>query len=302
MINLEWLRTFKTIYEKGSMTAAAEHLFLSQPGVSLHLSSLENHVGYKLFERRPRLLIPTERGKQLYNTIADPIARLEEIELKSQKSAVEDRPTITLGMCFETFQLSLEAAVPDLPFNLILEFDDYRQLLQKLESQVTDLVVTPHNPELRGVQYEAFSQEQIVLVAGKGIDLSGFDPSNKKKLMEWLHAQAWFGIAGDNDHMHRFWKLNFGSTPDFRPNYIVPNFHSILRSLSRAPALAIVPDFLCREAIANDDIQILWKGYKELSNTLHFAYHKKAKHPQAIQQLMQQIRTHMPPLAGSQTN
>lgn len=51
MVNLEWYRTFKTVYKKGTLTSAAEALFISQPGVSLHLSSLESYVGYKLFER-----------------------------------------------------------------------------------------------------------------------------------------------------------------------------------------------------------------------------------------------------------
>ncbi|MGJ8656695.1 MAG: LysR family transcriptional regulator [Akkermansiaceae bacterium] len=293
MINLEWLRTFKTIYELGSMTAAAEHLYVSQPGVSLHLSSLENHVGYKLFERRPRLLVPTEQGKQLYNTIVDPITSLEEIELKSQRSASQERPTITLGMCFETFQLSLEHAVPDLPFNLILEFGDYRQLLQKLENQVTDLVVSPQNPELRGIKYQAFSQEKIVLVAGKELDLSGFNPSDPQVLRDWLQQQSWYGIAGDNDHMLRFWKQNFKSSPDFRPNYIVPNFHSILRSLSRAPGLAIVPDFLCTQVL---NVTVLWEGYSPLINQLYFARHKKSPHEVDLQQIMKLIQQKMPPL------
>lgn len=293
MINLEWLRSFKTIYERGGMTAAAEHLFVSQPGVSLHLSSLENHVGYKLFERRPRLLVPTERGKQLYNAIVDPIARLEEIEIKSQRGASEDRPTITLGMCFETFQLSLESAVPDLPFNLILEFGDYRGLLKKLENQVTDLVVTPHSPELRGISYERFSQETIVLVAGKTLDVSGFDPSDPVALRDWLQQQPWYGIAGDHDHMLRFWKQNFQRSPDFRPNYIVPNFHSILRNLSRAPGLAIVPDFLCRQV---PGVTILWEGYAPLVNRLHFARHKKSQNEAALRQIMELIRLKMPPV------
>ncbi|MBU7570082.1 MAG: LysR family transcriptional regulator, partial [Flavobacterium sp.] len=43
MVNLEWYRTFKAVYKSGTLTGAAEVLFISQPGVSLHLSSLENY-------------------------------------------------------------------------------------------------------------------------------------------------------------------------------------------------------------------------------------------------------------------
>jgi DNA-binding transcriptional LysR family regulator len=72
MVNLEWYRTFKAIYKTGTLTEAADTLFISQPGVSLHLSSLEAYVGYKLFDRTGRRMIPTERGKVLYNAITEP--------------------------------------------------------------------------------------------------------------------------------------------------------------------------------------------------------------------------------------
>ena len=76
MVNFEWFRTFKAIYETGSLTGAAEALFISQPGVSLHLSSLESYVGYKLFDRTSRKMVSTERGKILYNYILEPIIKL----------------------------------------------------------------------------------------------------------------------------------------------------------------------------------------------------------------------------------
>ena len=37
MVNMEWYRTFVAIYEKSTLTKAAETLFTSQPGVSVHL-------------------------------------------------------------------------------------------------------------------------------------------------------------------------------------------------------------------------------------------------------------------------
>jgi DNA-binding transcriptional LysR family regulator len=67
--NLEWLRTFKAIYETGTLSAAAQELFISQPGVSLHLNSLEAFTGNKLFDRLARKMVPTEKGKILYNYI-----------------------------------------------------------------------------------------------------------------------------------------------------------------------------------------------------------------------------------------
>ncbi len=62
-INLEWLRTFKAIYEHGTLTSAAEALFISQPGVSLHLNSLEGFTGYKLFDRSAKRMSAYRKRK-----------------------------------------------------------------------------------------------------------------------------------------------------------------------------------------------------------------------------------------------
>lgn len=301
MLNLEWLRTFKTIYEKRSLTAAAEALFISQPGASLHLSSLESYVGFKLFERQPRKLVPTERGKLLYNAVVDPLRQLHEVETHFQKSTREDVPTITAGMCFETFQISLEKHLPDLNFNLIAEFGDYRDLLQKLTQGVVDIVVTPHKIEKAGLVYQPFSQENIILVAGRNTDTSSFttalESGNTKEVMQWLVNQTWYGIAGDNEHLRNFWRTNFGTHPDFRPNFIVPNIHSIVRSLSRAPGLAVIPDFLCAKEIDAGTISLLWKGYTPLTNILHFAGQKQSLYPRQIEIIKELLQSEMPALS-----
>jgi DNA-binding transcriptional LysR family regulator len=56
MLNFEWYRTFKAIYQAGTLTGAAQELLISQPNVSQHLSALEAYVGKQLFERPPRIL------------------------------------------------------------------------------------------------------------------------------------------------------------------------------------------------------------------------------------------------------
>lgn len=299
MLNLEWLRTFKTIYEKKSITLAAEALFISQPGASLHLSSLESHVGYKLFERRPRKLIVTERGKMLYNVIFDPISQLEEIEQNYKKTTRENIPTITVGMCFETFQTTIEKHLSRLDFNLIAEFGEYKELLTKLGQGVVDIVVTPQIVEDKNIEYTPFSQENIILVAGKGTDIIPFEDAllsgDKQQVLKWFSQQVWYGVAGDNEHLHSFWKRNFNAHPSFRPNYIVPNLHSIIRSLSVSEGLAVIPDFLCRKELDDGFVTELWQGYKPLSNELYFAVGKNCTQSKHIMKLEEYLKKEMPP-------
>ena len=63
---LKKLRAFCLIARLGSVSRAAEALFLSQPAVSLQLGALEKELGERLFERNGRRLNLTGAGQVLY--------------------------------------------------------------------------------------------------------------------------------------------------------------------------------------------------------------------------------------------
>jgi DNA-binding transcriptional LysR family regulator len=63
---LKPLRAFCQTVRLGSVSRAAEALFISQPAVSLQLQALERELGVVLFERSGRRLIPSREGQVLY--------------------------------------------------------------------------------------------------------------------------------------------------------------------------------------------------------------------------------------------
>ncbi len=63
---LKQLRAFCHAARLGSVTRAAEALYLSQPAVSLQIGALESEVGVSLFERQGRRLSLTAEGEVLY--------------------------------------------------------------------------------------------------------------------------------------------------------------------------------------------------------------------------------------------
>jgi DNA-binding transcriptional LysR family regulator len=60
------LRAFVYTVKLGTLTRAAEALFLSQPTVSLQLQALERELGVRLLERRRRRINLTDAGEALY--------------------------------------------------------------------------------------------------------------------------------------------------------------------------------------------------------------------------------------------
>ncbi|MEZ0471742.1 LysR family transcriptional regulator [Luteimonas salinilitoris] len=63
---LKPLRAFCQTARLGSVSRAAEALFVSQPAITLQLQALERDLGVRLFERSGRRLIPTREGEALY--------------------------------------------------------------------------------------------------------------------------------------------------------------------------------------------------------------------------------------------
>jgi LysR family transcriptional regulator, transcriptional activator of the cysJI operon len=278
-LNLEWLRTFKTIYETGSLTVTAQVLYISQPGVSLHLNALESYVGYRLFDRAARKMVPTERAKVLYNYILEAVNKLEAAEQHFHKSSDVNKSTIHIGMCLETFQFTLEQHIASLPFNVSIKFGDYTEMQHDLDNGSLDMIVTPQKGSQVNLDYKAFSKERIVLVGGGRQDHEEFDKLIEKNKIEeaesWLKDQIWYSTAADMEHLRKFWYLNFKKHPDFRPNFIVPNKCSIVRCLSDGKGFAVMPDFLCRTELLTGKVKLVWEGDHIIENTLYFGKRKK---------------------------
>ncbi len=286
MLNLEWLRTFKSVYETQSFTTTARNLYISQPGVSLHINSLETYVGYKLFDRVAKKLIPTEKAQILYNFTVEPLLKLETAEQAFHKTTKTERPTISIGMCFETFQFTLEKHIPTFEFNVIIRFGLYEQMFSDLEKGLLNLIITPQKTNFKTLEFTPFSKEKIVLIAGSKSNIKPFQKliaTNKiKEAEEWLKQQVWYSTAADMDHLNRFWQSNFNNHPDFKPNYIVPNICSIIRCINNHEGFSVVPDFLCKQEIQKKEIQLAWEGKNVIENTLYFGVRKNSRNMKEI--------------------
>ena len=65
MVNLELYRVFYTVAKCGSLTKAAEELYISQPAVSQSIKQLESQLGVRLFNRTHRGMELSAQGGQV---------------------------------------------------------------------------------------------------------------------------------------------------------------------------------------------------------------------------------------------
>ncbi len=79
-MDLWQLNIFYKVIELKSFSKAGKKIHLSQPTISSHIKSLEDHFGCRLIDRLSKEAVPTKAGKLLYNYARRLLSLFEETE------------------------------------------------------------------------------------------------------------------------------------------------------------------------------------------------------------------------------
>jgi DNA-binding transcriptional LysR family regulator len=85
MIQSRQIEAFRAVMLRGTMTAAAAEIRVTQPAISRLIRDLEAEVGVRLFGRRGKLLLPTSEAQALFIEVERAFTGLDRI-----RSAAED--------------------------------------------------------------------------------------------------------------------------------------------------------------------------------------------------------------------
>lgn len=80
------LRSFISVADSGSFSAAARELHTVQPAISRHISQLEESLGVALFNRNSREVLITSAGRQLLVDARNILAQLEQAKVNAKRA------------------------------------------------------------------------------------------------------------------------------------------------------------------------------------------------------------------------
>lgn len=98
MIDLADFKMLETICSTGSLTRAAEALFVSQPTLSKRLARLEDNLGAKLFHRTPSGLRPTGIATYLVESAQPLKAQVAGIERQVERIVNHEQGELRIGV------------------------------------------------------------------------------------------------------------------------------------------------------------------------------------------------------------
>lgn len=97
-IHLRQIEALKAVIETGTVSQAAEVLFISQPAVSKLLAHLEDDTELQLFDRVRGRLVPSAHGLRLYQEVERIFAGVKQIERAVDLIKREERGQISVGV------------------------------------------------------------------------------------------------------------------------------------------------------------------------------------------------------------
>ncbi len=144
MVNLRQIEAFKAVIEQKTVTRAAETLHISQPAVSRLISDLEYYVGFKLFVRNKRQLIPTPEAHGLFKEVERSYFGLERIieaardirEFKGERLFICSMPALSLSLLPRVFR-DFTKWYPDIAVSL--QVHSSQRVMEWVASQQCDL-------------------------------------------------------------------------------------------------------------------------------------------------------------------
>lgn len=169
MLNLESLRIFVTAAETENFSRAAQQLHLSQPSVSQHIQSLEQHLGIDLFERRGRHISLSSAGSAVL-----PMARsLLHASRQIEEVAVALKGEVSGHLTIGCSTASGKYVLPRLLAGYRAEHPHVRatvkvgsrvQVVEWLLTGEVNLGVTSDRIQRSGLHYRRFFEDEIVLI------------------------------------------------------------------------------------------------------------------------------------------
>lgn len=90
-MNLQLLEYAVEVEKTGSITQAAENLYMNQPHLSRAIKELEKEMGIQIFSRTRRGIVPTEVGEEFLRYARDVLNRVNDLKKLRQKSEQEKR-------------------------------------------------------------------------------------------------------------------------------------------------------------------------------------------------------------------
>jgi len=276
MFSLHQVEIFQTVAIEGSISRAAELLYLSQPAVSQHIKALEKDIGVKLLERGRRGVTLTPAG-EVFLKYSQQILRLSREARESTILAAQQGlqhqylhigATPGIGACLMPHWMN-DFYAANLHITLALKVLSTSELVRRLAgTEIAFAVVGDVISRSSVVEVTHLWDEEAVIVVGKRHPLWGIDFIPAEEL-----AQHAF-VMRENNSLAHAWELQ--SLAEFGVNpRTVAEFNTtaaIKQAVSAGMGIALLPCFAIKNELESGRLRCVRLKEGVLRRPIHLLW------------------------------
>ncbi|AHF06585.1 LysR family transcriptional regulator [Desulfitobacterium metallireducens] len=222
---IEPLEIFKKVAEEKSFSKAAEDLFLSQPGVSLHIRNLENEFGTKLIYRSSKRVELTPAGEILYQQACQIINLYTQAKEKINQIQSIVTGSLRIGASFTIGEYILPELVSQMAakyskLDVSVTIANTEEIAQDLSQNRLDIALVEGRVSATEFILESFMEDEMVLIAPPGHPLTLLNKVTLKNMENqiWILREAGSGTREFSDHFMQILKLKMQHSYVFSSN------------------------------------------------------------------------------------
>ncbi len=275
MLERHHLHILRAIKEQGSLTAAADTLYLTQSAISHAMKKLESQLGISLWQKSGRQLHFTRAGEYLLTLSDRMLPQFEHAEQQLKQFAQGQRGTLRIGMeCHPCYQWLLKVVEPFLHQWPDVDVDVKQKFqfggLGALFGHDIDVLVTP-DPLLKpGIEYVSVFDYELVLVTSERSALAAFDYVEPQQVTQ----EVLITYPVDQSRLDVF-------TQFLAPAHCAPRKHKtiettdiMLQMVAADRGIAALPKWLALEYQQRLKLHILRMGKTGIHKAIHLGVRK----------------------------
>ncbi len=256
-MNLQQLNTFITVYNLKSFTRAAEELGLSQPTISEQIKNLEQDIGFKLFDRLGRTVIPTREAEVLYPKVLEILEELGTLKdyVSEETRRIEGLVRFGASTIPGTYILPALAArfresYPDVSFEI--DISDSEIVTEKVINHELLIGFTGAIMDSEKIDARPFYKDRLVLAAS---------PERVKKdrisLDELLTLPFILREKGSGTRktMERFLESRGINTTDLNVIAVLGSTDAVKEALKSSLGVSIISDIAIQDELKNGQLK-----------------------------------------------
>lgn len=200
-MNSAWILAFITVYQTGSVSKAAELLFVTQPSITNRIQSLEAEIGNDLFYRTNRKMTSTQAGVTFYPYALKILEDWNKGIFSVQNLNHSYKGELSIAVFYSGIKLysplfiKFSEAYPDIKLNIKTTHSE--DLTELVSNHIVNVGITLYG-ENRHLDNTVLAHDEYVLVCRPSHPLA----KKKSLLLKELHDEKFVLLfSGENDYV-----------------------------------------------------------------------------------------------------